>query len=181
MNLTGCKEICNFSLEPTAKRLVDQFFLPIRHGGLGIISAERTTPSAYIGSWSLCANYIAKIAPSLQDRSLDPRWTAFSEFNVLLREAKKLPYMDIDEITVISIWKEQFLKIQSKVNGAIAKATEDRVMDALPRGGPSGGYNVDGGMNQTEKSLRCQGFVNKEKTASAWLTANPGYHGTRIK
>ena len=70
--------------------------------------------------------------------------------------------------------------VQKKINSDLANAAEAELYASLPNGSARNGINANDAVSQNDKVLRIQGMVNKDRTVSAFLLANPFYYDNRL-
>ena len=94
----------------------DLLFLPIKHGGCGLISSEFIAEAAFMGSISLSAHWIGKIIPSLiiTEDNLETIFlpTTMNSFKNLLLTYKAKMNTDIEHVSLLSIWEGSIPSIQ---------------------------------------------------------------------
>jgi hypothetical protein len=87
---------------------VDRFFLPIRDGGDGFISAMRTCEVAFIDSLAQSAHYMKLISGNMlvfSDANRE-RWESLETFKAVIERVKQHTKMKSEDIDVSSVWQE---------------------------------------------------------------------------
>jgi len=78
------------------------------------------------------------------------------------------------------ILRNSLRDVQKKINSDLANAAEAELYASLPNGSARNGINANDAVSQNDKVLRIQGMVNKDRTVSAFLLANPFYYDNRL-
>ena len=166
--------------ETEIKRIRQQVFLPLRHGGCGLTSSKFIAEAAFLGSISLSAHWIGKIIPSLvetEDNNVVNYPPTLEEFNNLLNNYKQLMPKELEKVSSLSIWENKIPKIQNIIIQKLYDNERINFENLI--------YNLDisaiGHTNIQNLSFhqmkarlfKIQHISNKNRHVSAWINANP--------
>lgn len=73
----------------------------------------------------------------------------------------------------MSIFSEATPKVQGVLAHAASVILADKIFRSLPSGPPTSGPTAGLHMPEKDKPVRIQAIANREKTSSAWISANP--------
>ena len=153
------------------EKQIDQLFLPVRLGGLGLQSVERNLNGAYAGSIMQCGERMAEICPKIKGLAEEDQLTpSLREFQDRLEELKNQQIEAVDGIDIINVWEKSKRKMQRSINQEFQKRARDRRMEDLP----SETIGRDGDKEGITK--RYIMMNNEDKNAHAWILANPAIH-----
>lgn len=161
-------------LQDFIQQTLDTIFLPVRNGGCGFQSAVNVADAAYVGSWALVSYAVASLYPDIE-RFVTSGWPAFDSYVQSLTNV--LPILKdqdlIKRLAPSAMFTESTPKVQSIISRARATVVADRLFRSQstgpPTSGPSAGLNIP----DKDASVRAQVMANRDKTASAWICANP--------
>ena len=157
------------------EKQIEQLFLPVRFGGIGLQSAERALEGSFVGSIVQCGERMAEICPQIRELIKDNQLTpSLRDFNDQLDELKSQEIKAVEELDINNIWDKSKLKMQRLINQEIQQRSRDRMMEDLP----AETIGCDGDKEGiTERYIMLN---NEDKNASAWLTANAGIHYNKM-
>ena len=168
-------------LNDASKMLTERrLFLSIREGGNGMTSAVATKEGAYLGSMSLCANYMAKIIKNFDSLQYVQGTSVGNALVEGFRSIGDLKYVRMGTINEMSIWDNQSTSIQRLINHGRSREEGEYLLSQLPQGGARSGAEIDDSLSVEDKSIRCQGIANRDSCAAAWLLANPSLMFNRM-
>jgi hypothetical protein len=97
---------------------MDRFFLPIRDGGDGFISAIRTCEAAFIGSLAQSAHHMKLIYGDVFSDSNRERWESLEICKAVLERVKQHTNIKPEDINVSNMWQEPKWGLQNKITRA---------------------------------------------------------------
>ncbi len=178
MELGGCRELV---MDAQRREVAEKrFFLPIRLGGNGFGSASRSRKAAFAGSVAQSMCRIFEIAPELAEEGVLRKWECIRLATQAVQEVSARTNIKKEDIDISDIGEQPKWKLQQKMMRAIHEAVADELVRRLPVGIPSAGGEIVGALNVHERVVKMQGLCNRDKTASAWLSANPAFYANRM-
>jgi hypothetical protein len=165
------------------QRTLSTIFLPIRNGGCGFQSAVRNLDAAYTGSWALVAHSMVKLHPGFAIAAQEKHtWPAFDAYLIALSHVT--PHIKDPEIlqklSPSLIFSEATPKVQNIISHATSADIADTLFRSLTTGPPTSGPSAGLYLPDKDKSVRIQAIANREKTSSAWISANPLMRNCRM-
>ncbi len=122
------------------------------------------------------AHPISKLHPSLTKAIEDKKlWPAFQSYTIALSRISpsvKDPGILL-KLSPMSIFSEATPKVQGVLAHAASVILADKIFRSLPSGPPTSGPTAGLHMPEKDKPVRIQAIANREKTSSAWISANP--------
>lgn len=97
--------------------------LPIRHGGMGLLSNEAIAPAAYIGSWALSGALVANILPGVQNPATQANHPGLHALNQTLQShpalTERLASLIGPGPILTAIFTRQFARVQHVLSDII--------------------------------------------------------------
>jgi len=151
------------------KRLQLQF----SKGGLGITPSEAIVGAAFVGSITLCFQYMTTLIPNLKLGWQESNSRSFNLFIEHLNLGKRL-CPSLDEINLDTMENKVFAQVQKEISNGIQKQMEDEVDRSVPQGRAAGGAEMFyANLNPWEQEQAVQHMANKDPVNYAFLIANP--------
>ena len=169
-------------------KIINKIFLSINRGGMGITSSARTAKAAFIGSISLCAQWMGRIAPELiipANSEDHPTLTlpTFHEFNNIIKELQAtMPKLQaLQEIDIYEIWNTQTSGMQHIINNELHAQAQLALEATLPISSAEYPvYYTHSNLSPNDRAEVTQCIQNLNTISSAWLQANPGDYDSHM-
>jgi len=158
------------------REIVDQMFLRIRLGGMGMQSTRASAVHAFVASTMQNLHLIKKFSPDI-DTIGSPAYETpeMREFRSLIGELRENGYTGISVADMLFVHTKSMTKVQRILADQHQQRMKDRVTERMPPQAPSGGFNIRC-LNEDERSRIHQTQANSDTTANAFMNANPGVH-----
>ena len=153
--------------------LVKRIHLKFSRGGLGITPSAAIVGAAFVGSITLCFNYLATIIPDIKDSWAREDNRLYNQFQRHLSMGQQL-CPSLNEITLDSMCNKSFTQVQRSISDGIQKILEETVDRNIPQGRPVGGAEIIyAQLDLWSQEKAIQHMANKESFNYAFLSANP--------
>ena len=168
-----CKSYSD-GLSPEEKGVfLKRIHLKLSKGGLGITPSCAIIGAAFVGSITLCFQYVSSLVPSLVENWSDGNNRIYNLFIRHLDDAKQLcPHLA--NITLESMSTQSFVHIQKTITAGVQKLLEDVVDRSMQQGRPVGGSQMFyAQLDAWSQEKAIQHMANKDPLNYAFLSANP--------
>jgi Reverse transcriptase (RNA-dependent DNA polymerase) len=153
--------------------LVKRIHLKFSRGGLGITPSATIAGAAFVGSITLCFNYLTTIVPNIKDSWARDDIRSYNLFQRYLAIGQAL-CPSLNEITLDSMCNKAFTQVQRAISDGVQKYLEEAVDRSIPQGRPVGGAEIMyARLDPWSQERAIQHMANKESFNYAFLTANP--------
>jgi hypothetical protein len=139
--LFDCRDYLQDMTPEDKEILVKRIHLKFSRGGLGITPSAAIVGAAFVGSITLCFNYLATIIPDIKDSWAREDNRLYNQFQRHLSMGQQL-CPSLNEITLDSMCNKSFTQVQRSISDGIQKILEETVDRNIPQGRPVGGAEI---------------------------------------
>ena len=136
--ITKTEEVMDNLSNEEKLNVINKIFLTTNRSGMGITSSLRSSKAAFIGSISLCAHWMTKIIPDLQNETVREEKSilslpTFKEYNNIFNQFKDEMPDQLNHINIDLIWNSQFHKVQHIISTEIQNKLLKVIENNLPQ------------------------------------------------